>query len=75
MKQGTVEKIIRRSFYTEAIAAKRIQIILEAVLKLVLLKMILTNSHENVLQVAVRISSSLTTYSVEIKKTYTYEKL
>ena len=75
MKQGTVEKIIRRSFYTEATAAKRIQIILEAVLKLVLLKMILTNSHENVLQVAVRISSSLTTYSVEIKKTYTYEKL
>lgn len=75
MNQGTVEKIMRCSSYIEATATKRIQIILEAVLKLVLLKMILTNSHENVLQVAVRISGSLTTYSVEIKKTYTYEKL
>lgn len=67
MNQGTVEKIMRCSSYIEATATKRIQIILEAVLKLVL--------YENMLQVAVRISSSLTTYSVEIKKTYTYEKL
>ena len=38
MNQGTVEKIMRCSSYIEATATKRIQIILEAVLKLMLSK-------------------------------------
>ena len=39
VKQGTVEKIMRCGFYIDATATKRIQNILEAVLKLMLSKM------------------------------------